>query len=104
MNRKARADAVAQARELLPGLGEPHPLEILPGFAAVGHSLSRLDLRGLTGATIVAIARGGDVILVPDGHETIRAGDVIAIAGTRPAIESAMQLLKTGRAQESETR
>jgi CPA2 family monovalent cation:H+ antiporter-2 len=97
-------DAVVHARELLPGLGQPHPLEILPGFASVGRSLSRLDLRGLTGATVVAIARGGDVILVPDGHETIRSGDVVALAGTRPAIEAAMMLLKTGRAQESESR
>jgi CPA2 family monovalent cation:H+ antiporter-2 len=94
------AGAVARAHQLLPGLGEPHPLEIRPGFPAVGRSLSDLDLRGLTGATIVAIARSGDVILVPDGHEVLLAGDVVALAGTKPAIEAAARLLTTGNAQE----
>ena len=32
-------------------------------------------------------------VLVPDGHEVLQAGDVVAIAGTKPAVEAAMLLL-----------
>ena len=88
-----REKAVARAHLLLPGLGEPVPLELLPGHAAVGRSLSSLALRGQTGATIVAIARGDQTVLVPDGHEVLQAGDVLAIAGTKPAVEAAKVLL-----------
>jgi len=88
-----RAKAVSRAHQLLPGLGEPVPLELLPGHNAVGRSLSNLALRGQTGATIVAIARGDQTVLVPDGHEVLQAGDVVAIAGTKPAVEAAMLLL-----------
>jgi CPA2 family monovalent cation:H+ antiporter-2 len=88
--------SMARAHQLLPGLGEPFPLEVLPTHFSVGRSLSDLGLRGHTGATIVAIARGDEVVLVPDGHETLRVGDIVAIAGTRPAIEAAKLLLTKG--------
>jgi CPA2 family monovalent cation:H+ antiporter-2 len=94
------AGAVARAHQLLPGLGEPMPLELLATHVAVGRSLAELGLRGQTGATIVAIARGEDVVLVPDGHVTLSAGDVVAVAGTRPAIEAAMLLLTTGESRQ----
>lgn len=86
----------SRAHQLLPGLGEPYPLELLPTHAAVGRSLASLGLRGRTGATIVAIARGDKVVLVPDGHETLEVGDVVAIAGTKPALEAAKLLLTKG--------
>jgi CPA2 family monovalent cation:H+ antiporter-2 len=95
------ADVVARSHQLLPGLGEPFPLELRPEHAAVGRSLASLGLRGHTGATIVAIARGSEVVLVPDGHETLRAGDVVAIAGTKQAIEAAKLLLTKGETSES---
>jgi monovalent cation:H+ antiporter-2, CPA2 family len=93
---------VARAHQLLPGLGEPQPLELLARHAAVGRTLSSLGLRGQTGATIIAIARGDDVVLVPDGHATLQVGDVVAVAGTRPAIEAALLLLTKGEMRPSE--
>ena len=89
--------ALERAYHLLPGLGEPFPVRIRESDPAVGLRLSQLGLRGRTGATIVAISRGEEVVLVPDGHEVLHAGDVIALAGTREAIEAARQLLATPR-------
>jgi CPA2 family monovalent cation:H+ antiporter-2 len=85
--------ALERARQLLPGFGEPFALAIEPGSPVVGRPLSELELRGRTGATIVAISRGEDDLLVPDGHVVLRGGDVVALVGTHAAIESARQLL-----------
>jgi CPA2 family monovalent cation:H+ antiporter-2 len=88
--------ALERAYRLLPGLGEPFPVKILATDAAVGRRLSELELRGRTGATVIAISRDGDVVLVPDGHVAIQAGDVVALAGTREAIDSARRVLAEG--------
>jgi CPA2 family monovalent cation:H+ antiporter-2 len=89
--------ALQRAYHLLPGLGEPVPVRIEAASPAVGRSLSELGLRGHTGATIIAISRGAEVVLVPDGHVELKAGDVVALAGTRTAIEAARQLLLEGK-------
>jgi CPA2 family monovalent cation:H+ antiporter-2 len=59
----------------------------------VGKTLAQIELRGLTGATVLAIQRGDRSVLVPSGHERLEAGDVLAIAGTRDAVEAAKTLL-----------
>jgi len=33
-------------------------------------------------------------VLVPDGHEELKPGDVVALAGTQASIEAARQLLR----------
>jgi CPA2 family monovalent cation:H+ antiporter-2 len=63
------------------------------GSPAVGRSLAELNLRGATGATVLAIARGEEGILVPTAQEVLRAGDVLALAGTHDAIDAARELL-----------
>ncbi|MCC6349817.1 MAG: cation:proton antiporter [Candidatus Eisenbacteria bacterium] len=88
--------ALERAYKLLPGLGEPVPVRLVDGDAAVGRELSDLEIRGRTAATIIAISRGEDVVLVPDGHERLQAGDVLALAGTTEAIEAARTLLAHG--------
>jgi CPA2 family monovalent cation:H+ antiporter-2 len=75
------------------GLGSPVPVELRPGASAVGKTLAQIKLRGLTGATVLAIQRGDEAILVPSGHENLHAGDILALAGTRDAVEAAKELL-----------
>lgn len=80
---------------LLPGLGEPEPLVLADASPAVGHTLAELNIRGLTGATVLCISRAGEIdapTLVPTGRERLRPGDVLAIAGSRPAIDAARSL------------
>src|SRR2546423_4406993 len=71
---------------ILPGLGEPVAIRVVPQSIAVGRSLAQLNLRGATGATVLAIKRGNQQIPTPLGREVINAGDVVAVAGAQDAI------------------
>ena len=71
---------------VLPGLGEPIAIRVVPQSIAVSRSLAQLNLRGATGATVLAIKRGDQQIPTPLGREVINAGDVVAVAGARDAI------------------
>jgi CPA2 family monovalent cation:H+ antiporter-2 len=86
-------DPLEQARSLFPGLGAPVRFELPADSPAVGRSLAQLELRAATGATVLAIVRGGAGIAVPDAHDPLRAGDILAIAGTGEAIAAAIALL-----------
>jgi CPA2 family monovalent cation:H+ antiporter-2 len=93
-------DALHQVHKLLPGLGEPTPVELDATSPAVGRSLAELNLRGATGATVLAITRGVEGLLVPTANEVLRIGDVLALAGTHDAIDSARLLLTQQRQDE----
>ena len=80
---------LAEANRILAGLGSPVPVELQRDNPAVGKTLAEIKLRGLTGATVLAIQRGDESVLVPSGHERLQAGDVLAIAGTHEAVEAA---------------
>lgn len=100
-NRLASPDeserSLHRAYELVPGLGEPVPVVIAESSRHAGRTLADTQLRGRTGATVLAISRGQEVVLVPDGHVQLRAGDVLALAGTSEAVEAARQLLAEER-------
>ncbi len=84
---------LSAVHRLLPGLGDPTPLALEPSSPAVGRSLSQLNLRGLTGASVLAIQRGHESVLVPTATDVLRAGDVLALTGTHDAIDAARALL-----------
>jgi CPA2 family monovalent cation:H+ antiporter-2 len=87
------ADALASVRALFPGIGEPSAVRLPEGSPAVGQSLSALGVRGKTGATVLVISRPGESVMVPSAGEVLRPGDVLVLAGTREAVESARELL-----------
>jgi CPA2 family monovalent cation:H+ antiporter-2 len=85
---------------MLPGLGEPVPVKITYDSPAVNRALSELNVRGKTGATILAITRRGESgnrVVVPSGKEVLREGDVLALAGTQEAVDAAVQILTISR-------
>jgi CPA2 family monovalent cation:H+ antiporter-2 len=85
---------------LLAGLGEPVPIQLDAQSPAVGRTLADLNLRGVTGATVLALSRGerGESV-VPTAEERLREGDVLALAGTHEAVAAAVALLSgDGRA------
>jgi CPA2 family monovalent cation:H+ antiporter-2 len=89
----AETPALDHVQVLLPGLGEPTPVRLEAGSPAVGQTLAQLNLRGLTGATVLAIHRGQEGISFPTAREVLQAGDVVALAGTHEAVEAARGLL-----------
>ncbi len=82
-----------QVHLAVPGLGSPVRVPVESGSAAIGRTLAELNLRGATGATVLAILRGGDRILVPTGQEQLHEGDVLALAGTHESIGAARGLI-----------
>jgi monovalent cation:H+ antiporter-2, CPA2 family len=83
-----------RVRAALPGLGEPVSLRVTADSAAAERTLAELNLRGVTGATVLAIVRRGETVLVPSGHERVHAGDVLAVAGSEEAITAAREMLE----------
>ena len=88
--------ALEEVEELLPGMGVPTAFRLPLRSPAVGRTLAGLNLRGSTGATVLAITREEGGVSVPGPTEILRAGDTLALAGTRASIEQAVILLSKG--------
>ncbi len=86
-------DPLDAVHRVLPGLGEPTAVRLEEGSPGVGRTLAEINLRGLTGATVLALTREGHDVLVPTGHEALRVGDRLALAGTHEAIDAARSML-----------
>jgi CPA2 family monovalent cation:H+ antiporter-2 len=101
--RPAAADeeALEQIQHLMPGLGDLVPVRLEGRSASVGKTLAQLNLRGVTGASVLAIARGDQGVIVPVAGEVLHAGDVLALAGTHDSVAAATALL-TGPAPEAD--
>ncbi len=93
---------MARVRAALPGLGEPVAVRVHPECAAAGRTLAELNLRGVTGATVLAVLRDGEQVLLPSGHERVHANDVLAVAGTEDAVTTARQMFAAGDGAPSE--
>jgi CPA2 family monovalent cation:H+ antiporter-2 len=89
---QATAD-MERVRQALPGLGDPVAVRVGDTSSASGHTLAELNVRGRTGATVLAILRDGEQVLVPSGPDLIRAGDLLAIAGSGESVAAARELL-----------
>jgi CPA2 family monovalent cation:H+ antiporter-2 len=86
----------ARLRELLPGLGLTIPFRVEPGHFAAGRKMAEVNLGSLTGATVLVLLRKDGESLVPTGKDTVAPGDVLALAGTPEAVESARRILADG--------
>ncbi|MBL0937272.1 MAG: cation:proton antiporter [Gemmatimonadaceae bacterium] len=82
--------------KVVPGLGDPVPVRVPASSPVAGRTLGELELRSLTGAVVLAITHGDEQVLLPVGREVLRAGDVIALAGTSEAIADARRILEVG--------
>jgi CPA2 family monovalent cation:H+ antiporter-2 len=87
------AHALKEARHLIPGLGEPELVELAAESPAVGKTLKALNMRGLTGATVIALQSAGGAPAVPTGDETLAAGDILVVAGSTDAVRAARTML-----------
>lgn len=61
---------------------------------AANHTLIEVNLRARTGATVVAIQHAGSSAVLPTGHERLLAGDVLALSGSRDALDRARAVLE----------
>ena len=91
----AAGPAQAPFAAIFPGLGSPEAVPLAEGSPGVGRTLRELDLRGQTGATVLAIRRGGKGVLMPTGQEQLLAGDVLAVAGSHEALDATRAMLSS---------
>ncbi|WP_344829723.1 TrkA C-terminal domain-containing protein [Nonomuraea dietziae] len=64
------------------------------GSPYVDRPLGHTRARSRTGASIVAIVRGEDVIASPTPDEVLRAGDVLVVIGTRSGIAGVEKIIR----------
>src|SRR4029450_1278690 len=87
--------SVDLARRLLPGLGDFTAAQVGEGSEADDRTLTELNLRGRTGATILGLLRGDRRIPFPDAGERLQAGDLVAPTRRHQPIPPAQALLTT---------
>jgi len=87
-------DAMKRMQAMLPGLGEPVAMTVAEGSTADGRTLRELDMRGATGATILALLRGEEHHVSPRGDTRLQQGDVIAVAGTHEAVDGVRAMVE----------
>jgi CPA2 family monovalent cation:H+ antiporter-2 len=75
--------------KILPGLGDPVSVPITPGCPAEGRSLAELDVRGRTGASVIAVKSAKGPVMMPGGDQVLRAGDVVVLVGSHRAVDAA---------------
>jgi CPA2 family monovalent cation:H+ antiporter-2 len=68
-------------------------VRIDPGSPAVGKTLGELDLRGKTGATVIAVLREGDTKISPGAGYRLREDDMVLLSGSSKKIERAVKIL-----------
>ena len=88
--------AEPQMADLLRGLGNATAIRLTPGASAIDMSIAQLDLRAVTGASVLAIASGDEDVTAPTGDEILKEGDVLALAGPNHAVQEARELLLGG--------
>jgi CPA2 family monovalent cation:H+ antiporter-2 len=81
-------------RAMLPGIGEPTAVSIGGDAICIGRSLKELNLRGLTGATVLAIERSPTEVVFPAADEILREHDLLVLTGTHEAVAAASELLR----------
>lgn len=78
---------------LLPGFGNVASLSLPERSKAVGKTLVELNLRAITGVSVVAIMRCEGEIVTPNGNEHLQALDQLVCIGSDPALEATKKLL-----------
>ena len=100
LNRDTEAHDLNRTMErmvvMLPGLGEPVLMTVGHGSRCDGRTLGEVDVRGLTGATVMAVTRdahGERKSFVPMATTRLEAGDLVAVAGAPDALAAVRELL-----------
>lgn len=75
-------------------------ITLAPHAPAVGATIKALDLRGRTGASIMGISRGKQIISNPGSDFTLEAGDAVGVLGSPEEVAAAREYLLGGKPRE----
>jgi CPA2 family monovalent cation:H+ antiporter-2 len=86
---------LGRLRTMLAGL-DVDTYRVTEASPARSKSLAGLDLRRLSGATVIARVRGGETMPNPGGDLTVESGDTLVLLGTNAQVERALAILDQG--------
>jgi TrkA domain protein len=89
------AEKFTELTKKLPGI-ESRQIRLPAGSPFVDRSLGETQARTRTGASIVAIVRGDNLIPSPTPAEGLHADDVLIVIGTHDGIVEAERLIEKG--------
>lgn len=69
-------------------------LAIEPGSPVIGKTLGELDLRGKSGATVIAIVREGETKISPGASYSLDAGDAVILLGSPEKLDRAKAIFR----------
>ncbi|GGT13752.1 cation:proton antiporter regulatory subunit [Streptomyces purpureus] len=87
------AERFADLTKEVPGLASGQ-VEVRAGSAFDGRPLGDTRARTRTGASIVAVVRGDEVIASPTPQELLLGGDVLVVIGTHEGIGGVEQIIR----------
>lgn len=76
----------------IPGLAS-QTIDVPDGSPYEGRPLGDARIRTLTGASIVAVVRGEDVITSPAPSEVLHGGDALVVIGTTSGLDAVRRIL-----------
>jgi CPA2 family monovalent cation:H+ antiporter-2 len=101
-----------QGYEMLRSAAMPPPTTAIPKFSlagaateaivldatspVIGQDLGELDVRGRSGATVIAVVRDGETKISPGAHYKLAEGDTVVILGSPAKIDRAVKILQPG--------
>lgn len=91
--------AVAESMEMVLGQLSVDWLPLQAGSPLADKTLADTRMREQTGASIIAIIRGGEAQPNPQPHETLRAGDTLMVIGSRDQVRRASEAVRGGPAR-----
>lgn len=59
-----------------------------------GRTIGDVGVRSATGATVVAIERGGETVTTPDANTSLEGGDVLVVVGDETAHDALRRLVE----------
>lgn len=68
-------------------------VQLQPGSACLGRTLKELDIRRLSGATVIAIVRNGEASTNPGPDFTLAVDDIVVLLGAHRELDAAGELL-----------
>jgi monovalent cation:H+ antiporter-2, CPA2 family len=83
------SDAVMAALQA----GTTDLFQVRAGTPAAGRSLTELELRQRSGATVIAVVRDGQATLSPPGDYRTEPNDILVLVGSHAQIDGAFRLL-----------
>lgn len=86
--------AVAESMEMVLGQLSVDWLSVAAGSPVADKTLADTHMREQTGASIIAIIRGGEAHPNPQPHEAIRAGDTLMVIGSRDQVRRASEAVR----------